>query len=170
MNDYLQPAFYRFNADSLKLVKWLVSLRPACTHLLDLGAGCGVIGIELSNDLEPSNLTLVEAQKEFLPYLKNNIRTQLKTKTKVEIIEASFGEWKAHSRFDLIVCNPPYYLKGHGQEAQDQAKHMARTFMVDDWAILLSVIENTLTRTGKAFLVVKNDQRILKEVANAPGL
>lgn len=170
MNDYIQPSFYRFNEDSLKLVKWLASRKPQCTNLLDLGAGCGVIGIELSNYLLPAKLTLLEGQKEFIPYLENNISTQLKAEPDIEIVESTFGQWNPPSQYDLIVCNPPYYLKGHGQEASDPAKNMARSFVVDDWRVLLKLIEKALAKTGRAFMVVKNDHRILKEVEKSSDL
>ena len=115
MSDYLQPGFYRFNEDSLKLVNWLAARNPVCTHLLDLGAGSGVIGIELCNRLNIHCLTLVEAQEDFIPAIEANIQQQLKVPAQVEFVHQSFGEWKPREQYDLIVCNPPYYLKDHGE-------------------------------------------------------
>lgn len=164
MIDYQQPDFYRFNEDSLKLVNWVAAQSPACSSLLDLGAGSGIIGIELCNRLLTPNLTLLEAQKDFIPFIETNLREQLKVNAGVEIVHQSFGEWQTQSQFDLIVSNPPYYLKGHGEVAPDIRKQQARTFELDNWQILLQLVSSVLAPKGKAYMVVKNDQRILKEV------
>lgn len=164
MSDYLQPDFYRFNEDSLKLVNWLAAKKPTCTRLLDLGAGSGVIGIELCNRLLIPELTLLEAQKDFIPFIETNVREQLKVPARAQIIQQSFGEWKTQSQFDLIVSNPPYYLKGHGEVAPDARKQIARTFELDNWQILLTLVHSVMVPGGKCFIVVKNDQRILNEV------
>lgn len=166
MNDYLQPEFYCFNEDSLKLVNWIAASNPPCTNVLDLGAGSGVMGIELANRLNVPRLTLVEAQSDFIPFIESNIQQQLKVTADVVLINQSFGEWKPRFRYDLIVCNPPYYLKDHGEPSQDVRKNIARSFVLDDWDILLKLVARILTPDGKAFFVVKNDQRILKEVQN----
>lgn len=166
MNDYRQPEFYRFNEDSLKLVNWLAARNPDCTHLLDLGAGSGILGIELANRLNTPHLTLVEAQEDFIPFIEINIREQLKVPAAVELIHQTFGEWKPKFQFDLIVSNPPYYLKGHGESAPDVRKNIARSFVLDDWSVLLKLVRKVLTPVGKAIFVIKNDQRILKEVQN----
>jgi tRNA1Val (adenine37-N6)-methyltransferase len=162
MNDYLQPDFYRFNQDSLKLVEWVFSRIKKANKILDLGAGSGIIGIELANKLSAQQLTLVELQNDFLPYLEKNIKFQLKGGTQAEVLISSFGDWPPRRTFDLIVCNPPYYLPGHGQPSEDQRRGIARTFLTDHWEILLSRIEESLTPEGKACLVIKNDERILK--------
>jgi tRNA1Val (adenine37-N6)-methyltransferase len=164
MSDYLQPGFYRFNEDSLKLVNWLAARNPVCTHLLDLGAGSGVIGIELCNRLNIHCLTLVEAQEDFIPAIEANIQQQLKVPAQVEFVHQSFGEWTPREQYDLIVCNPPYYLKDHGEPSPDVRKNIARSFVLDDWSVLLKLVSRILRPEGKAYFVVKNDQRILKEV------
>lgn len=171
MTDYLQPDFYRFNEDSLKLVNWVAAKNPACSNVLDLGAGSGVIGIELANRLRIPRLTLVEVQADFIPVIETNLQQQLKVPADVELIHQSFGEWKPRYYYDLIVCNPPYYLKDHGEPSTDVRKNIARSFVMDDWNILLKLIAKILSPEGRAFFVVKNDQRILKEVnENLNGL
>lgn len=164
MSNYLQPDFYRFNQDSLFLVKWIAHKLQTASHVLDLGAGSGVIGIEVSNRLNPQSLTLVELQKEFLPYLETNSRDQKKAHYDIEIVNASFGDFKTDIKFDLIVSNPPYYLPGRGEASRDVKKGRARSFIVDGWAVLLQRIEELLTSDGRAFIVIKNDKSILSHL------
>lgn len=164
MSDYLQPEFYRFNQDSLFLVNWIEKREWKPKHILDFGAGSGIIGIELSNRLVPETLTMVELQPEFESYLRSNLETQKLGSYSSEFFISSFGDWKSERHFDLIVSNPPYYLPGHGEASKDQRKGRARAFLVDDWGVLLSRIAFFLTPEGKALLVIKNDKNILQHI------
>jgi len=161
MSDYLQPDFYRFNQDSLFLVNWIATRLQTASHILDLGAGSGVIGIELANRLKPQSLTMVELQSEFMPYLQSNSQDQKKGHYDIRVVNSSFGEFKIDKTFDLIVSNPPYYLPGHGETSQDLRKGKARAFLVDGWLVLLRRIEELLTPEGRAYIVIKNDKAVL---------
>lgn len=166
MSDYRQPHFYRFNEDSLKLVNFVSSNVKTASHILDLGAGSGIIGIELANRLGPKELTLLDIQEEWLEYLSHNVKNYLVPEVKSHVIIESFGKWKPAVQYDLIVSNPPYYLPGHGQPNSDKRKEIARSFVKDDWQIFLGLIKRCLAPSGKAFIVVKNDSRIKKELVH----
>jgi tRNA1Val (adenine37-N6)-methyltransferase len=167
MNDYAQPDFYRFNQDSLALIKFIKQQLPAASSILDLGAGCGIIGIELARFFAAASLTLLELQPDYLSYLQENLRVFLPAHTRAELIFASFGQWQISAKWDLIVCNPPYYLPGHGQLSQDPRRHLARTFQQDNWVSLLGVFVRALTPKGVGYLVIKNDLKILQQVSMA---
>lgn len=164
MTDYFQPEFYRFNEDSLRLVKWVLNKTTEANHILDLGAGCGIIGIELARVLKPENLNLVELQTDFVPYIHKNCSLFLQSTITVRISETSFQDWKPAHKFDLIVSNPPYFLPGHGEQSQDERKGLARSFIRDNWRILMEKIDESLSDHGKAFLVIRKDNRIVKEI------
>ena len=169
MNDYLQPDFYHFNEDSLKLVNWIFSCSPTASSLLDLGAGSGVVGIELANRLNLTDLTFLEVQADFLPSLQRNVQNQLKQPGHVQLIHSSFGEWIPVRFYDLIVCNPPYYLPGHGVANKDLRRRIARSFVIDDWSVLVNKIGHTLSKRGKAYMVIKNDPKILRSLQSVVG-
>ena len=166
-SDYKQPEFYRFNEDSLELVKYVVTKETSASHVLDLGAGCGIIGIELANILQPQTLTLVEMQKEFLSIIDNNVENFLDPKIKSIVYHDSFARWKNTGQYDLIVCNPPYFLPGHGKESPDKRKQICRTFTVDGWTVLLKLVEKSLSEKGRAYFVLRNDQRVLDEITDS---
>lgn len=164
MSDYQQPNFYRFNQDSLSLVKWISKQNIKAQHILDLGAGSGIVGIELANALQPDSLTSLELQKDFKYYLEFNLETFKQGSYETFIIMTSFGEWIPSRKYDLIVANPPYYLPGHGEASRDSRKGIARSFLIDDWGVLLQKIQLALTAKGAAFLVIKNDKTILQHI------
>jgi len=164
MNDYHQPDFYRFNQDSIKLVNRIIKSITSAKCILDMGAGSGIIGIELARILKSSELDLLEVQPEYLPFLEKNVSEQLLTETKAKIVISSFGEWKPSKEYDLIVCNPPYFLPAQGEPSKDERRNIARSFVKDSWAILLKKMEDSLAPEGRAFIVVKEDPKVISEI------
>jgi tRNA1(Val) A37 N6-methylase TrmN6 len=161
MRDYSQPDFYRFNSDSLHLVSWVkerFDSRPL--SVLDIGAGCGVMGLELAQHFKPDSLTLLEFQKDFISHLKANIEwLNLPMKIRVEI--NSIGEWEVEEKFDLIVCNPPYYLPSAGKRSKDLRRDFSRSFLKDGWSVLASRLQKV--QKNKSYLVIKDEPLIKKE-------
>lgn len=168
MSDYKQSSFYKFSEDSIRLSKYASEKINRAESVLDLGAGSGVIGIETANAVSSAVLTLVDVQGEWREIQEYNLEHFLKS-GKGESVVCSFKDWKPVMKYDLIVCNPPYYMPGHGQKNQDPRKEIARSFVIDGWKELLNAIERSLSEKGRAFLVVKNDQRILNEL-RSPAL
>jgi len=165
MSDYQQPLFYRFNQDSLELVRFIKKTHlDTVKSILDLGAGSGIMGIELSCHFNPSLLRLVELQKEFMTSIEFNLKHFLPKDVHSEVIIKPFSEFHSSIRSDLIICNPPYYLPGSGRASKDVNRFYARSFQKDNWSILLDRIEENLLPQGRAYLVVKNDELILKKI------
>ena len=167
MTDYEQPEFYRFNQDSIGLVHFILNTDQRPASILDIGAGCGIIGLELALNLDPEELVLLELQPEFAPYLEKNKTLYLSPDINVSIVLSSIGSWESQKTFDLIVCNPPYYLPGHGRDSDDSKRDLCRSFKQDGWEILIAKISQFLAPTGKAFLVVKNDPVVMKVLEGA---
>lgn len=169
--DYAQPDFYHFNEDSIKLAKYVAKNSGPVHSLLDAGAGCGVIGIEIAQLIEVDELHFLEVQEKFIPYIQENLKLFLPEQTS-SIINASFSAYKSSQLFDVIVSNPPYYLPDRGQPNKDQNKGICRSFQIDSWGHLLALFHTHLKPSGKAWVVVKNDKSLLsliqKELRSKP--
>ncbi len=163
-SDYVQPDFYKFNGDSLKLVKFILKEVSTARKILDLGCGCGIIGIELSKVLNPSELHLVELQKDFSPFLLKNLKVLLHPGVVSRTFFTSFSEFHSSTKYDLIVSNPPYYLPGHGMLGPREERNKARCFQVDNWNILLKKVGEYLEVNGVFYFIIKNDPVLLKEI------
>lgn len=166
MSEYSQPDFYRFSEDSLRLVDFVVklSLEPF-KKIADFGAGCGVIGIELARRLNPQSVCFLEAQTEFQPHLKKNIDLFLSGQIETEILLGTFSECPWEERgFDLILCNPPFYLPGHGEVGKDPRRHICRSFHLDSWDILFGLISKNLAPQGLACFVLPNEEKLLRYI------
>ncbi len=164
VSDFSQPDFYRFNEDSLKLIQFVQSRLPSAESILDLGAGCGIIGIELAARLHAKELCLLEAQADYAFHLHKNVSERI-IKCNVEVVVKTFGEWYPKVQYDLIVSNPPYFLPGHGRPSQNSKKNIARSFVLDSWDIFLDLVNVSLLSTGRAFLVLRNDPIVLEKIA-----
>lgn len=160
-DDYSQPDFYRFNQDSLQLVNWILQRNESVESILDFGAGSGIIGIELARVLKPKKLTLVEIQDSYFSHLNANTSKYLSHETIIDIQIKSFAEFES-AKFELIVCNPPYYLPGKGELPQNPERAIARSFIKDSWEILLSKIAECLA--GECFIILKADDALFDHI------
>lgn len=162
-----QPDFYHFNQDSLQLVSWVASQDYQSKSILDLGCGCGIIGIELARRLSPLSLTLLELQAEFLPHIQTNLRAFLPSAVDVVVENTSFKNFRPLQRFDLMVCNPPYYLPGHGQASENIHRSLCRSFEVDGWGALLALANGMLEPRGRLVVIIPQDKVLLQHVRSA---
>jgi tRNA1(Val) A37 N6-methylase TrmN6 len=72
-------------------------------------------------------------------------------------------------KFNLIVSNPPYFSPGHGQRSPDRHRDISRSFILDGWSVFLTKIQLALSPSGQAFVVVRNDERVLEEIEKNKG-
>ena len=87
-------------------LKSALNLRAIYGDVLDVGAGCGILGLLLKRDFKSINLSLLEIQERNLEILRLN---SLQNDLPAEILHADFAEFKSEKRFDFIVSNPPFY-------------------------------------------------------------
>ncbi|MES2529108.1 MAG: methyltransferase [Bdellovibrionota bacterium] len=169
MSDYSQPVFYRFNEDSLLLVKEIANSDERPEKILDVGAGSGIIGIELALKMKIPEVHFLELQLDWKPFLETNIQ-ELIPGTKTKIFWNSVSEWKTTQKYDLIVSNPPYYLPQNGKISPDPVRAHCRSFLKDDWEILLKKSLKALTKEGTAWFITprENLSHILKSAPVKP--
>ena len=95
-----------FTACNELSLKGALNPRAIYGDVLDVGAGCGILGLLLKRDFESINLSLLEIQERNLEILRLN---SLQNDLPAEILHADFAEFKSEKRFDFIVSNPPFY-------------------------------------------------------------
>lgn len=95
-----------FAACNERSLKGALNPRAIYGDVLDVGAGCGILGFLLKRDFESINLSLLEIQERNLEILRIN---SLQNDLSAEILHADFAEFKSKKRFDFIVSNPPFY-------------------------------------------------------------
>lgn len=159
MSDYQQPDFYRFNEDSILFTKYLLQQKKLqhTQSILDICAGCGVIGIELAKGFKHiEELTLIELQKDYAPSLASNIN-QFIPDLNVEIIWSDFEQVTPLKQFDLIVANPPYFEKGKGRVSTNVARQRARTFMQSNFNSFINFLHSLKTNKNSIYFLARKE-------------
>lgn len=101
---------YRYNIDSYLLFDFALNLMPNSRifKILDLGCGCGFVGILLKFLNPKINLNLLDISPKMCDLTRLNL-----TQNGIlgEIICADFADFKSTTKFDFIISNPPFYRK-----------------------------------------------------------
>lgn len=105
---YQPESGYCYNSDSIFLYDFIDSFKPR-GKMLDVGAGCGVVGLLVARDNPKVELEAVEKQDVFVEYAKTNARVN---KIDYKMYETNFLELDEETKYDYIVSNPPFYHDG----------------------------------------------------------
>ncbi|MDD3342673.1 MAG: methyltransferase [Sulfurospirillaceae bacterium] len=100
---------YRYNSDTLLLYDFIASFHPK-GYLLDVGCGCGILGLLLKRDFPALLVSLLDIQEQNCTLSFDNAKQNAISLE--EIICGDFLTTIFHKKFDLIVSNPPFYHKG----------------------------------------------------------
>jgi len=144
---------YRFSVDAI-LVAHFCRVRGVA-KVLDLGCGCGIIGLQLSCLYPGIRVTGLEIQKDLVALARENVDRN-KLNTRFEIIEAdvcAIGNYLMAESFDLIVCNPPYRKCGSGRINQGEQAAIARHELKADLTDMLEGAAYSVKNRGAVVLV-----------------
>ncbi len=160
---YSQPDFYHFSEDSIFLSKAVADFANTYNKCnlstLDLCAGSGVVGLELLHRTDLiAKMDFCEIQKTFIKHLSKNIDyyNSINLKVSFNIINSSFEALNTDSfidRYDLIICNPPYFKEGAGKYSYNNERNICRFLMGNTFLDLIYAIVNSLKPNGNAFII-----------------
>ncbi|NPA60390.1 MAG: methyltransferase [Epsilonproteobacteria bacterium] len=102
---YQPQSGYCYNSDSIFLYDFINSFKPK-GKVLDIGAGCGVIGLLIARDNPKISLDAVEKQDIFVKYATINARVN---KINYNIYQKDFLTLDENYKYDYIISNPPFY-------------------------------------------------------------
>lgn len=146
--NYSQPSHYRFNEDSLALVDHAVKKAVGMTDLkvLDVGAGCGVIGIEFYKQLKEFIVTVdfIEVQNEFYDHLSVNTED---VKSRV-YIESWLNVESLDTDYDLVLSNPPYFFTEDSRPSPSPLRDNCRRIRKEDFYLWLNKACGHLKKSG----------------------
>lgn len=117
---------YRFSVDAVLAAHFAVP-KPG-QRVLDLGCGCGVIGLILAHRFAEIEIRCLEIQEDLASLAEVNGRLNGMGE-RYAVIRGdvrTIAESLAPESCDLIVCNPPYRPKGSGRINQSDQAARAR--------------------------------------------
>jgi len=116
---YQPESGYCYNSDSIFLYDFIHSFKPK-GRVLDVGAGCGVLGLLVARDNPDVSLEAVEKQEVFSFYAKKNAEVN---KIEYKLYECDFMEFRGEKKYDYIVSNPPFYPEGVQKSENEMLFH-----------------------------------------------
>jgi tRNA1Val (adenine37-N6)-methyltransferase len=166
---YSQPTAYRFSHDSVFLARAIFErhadrLCPR-THVLDLCAGCGIVGLDFlfhcreELGITPFACDFVEIQKAYALHFAENVNRLGETACKLNFIIDNYTALLAEpfrEKYDLVMCNPPYFRLGQGKLSSSEFKNRCRFFLDSDFTTLVKAVCHSLKPTGTAYLLLRS--------------
>jgi tRNA1(Val) A37 N6-methylase TrmN6 len=173
----LQPAKgYRAGLDGVLLAAAVAA--RAGEHVLDAGAGVGVVGLAVARRLAHVRVTMIERDLQLAALARSNVeRNNLADRVRLiegdvtrplsEIAELA----PALESFDHVVANPPYHVEGRGTAARDAIEATANAMpegALEHWVRFMAAMARP---GGTVTLIHRADalQQVLSALARRFG-
>lgn len=168
---YSQPEEYRFSHDSVFLAqhvfKQIKNDSLSSSKLMDLCAGCGVVGLDLLWHLKqihntPAVFDFVEIQKIYESHFQQNtkiLKSQNLVPTQLHFLNLNYTSLITREfaeEYDCIVSNPPYFLPHQGKLSPSDFKNRCRFFLDASFDDLMAAVAHCLKSQGRAYILVRS--------------
>lgn len=110
---------FKIGTDSILLGAW--ANVDYSKSILDIGAGCGILGFMLAQRSK-AEITFIEKNKYAFESILINIKSY-PFENKFFTIKNDFFKEPFQKKFDLIICNPPYFTNSKLSIKLEEARH-----------------------------------------------
>lgn len=144
---------YRFSIDSLILASLVHP--PHRGRILDLGTGCGVLGLILARQYPQVMVTGIEIQPQLVERARRNVVLN-GLEERMEVLEGSYAHIEdlvAEASYHYVITNPPYRRMGTGRLNPQEEKAVARHEMHGGLDALLRAAHYALVPRGKLGII-----------------
>lgn len=169
--NYSQPEDYRFSHDSVFLARQVFELFSSkeIQNLrgLDLCSGCGIIGLDFIFHCQkewgvaPKSFDFLEVQEVYHNHFIENVARLNAQDSELHFVNKNYTVLQGESyskKYDLILCNPPYFFSHQGTLSPSEFKNRCRFFIDSGFAELLQGLSASLADDGKAYLLLRDLQ------------
>ncbi|MCD8318476.1 MAG: methyltransferase [Paraprevotella sp.] len=118
---YHDKCAMKVGTDGVLLGAWSTA-QPDTNRILDIGTGCGLIALMLAQRC-PADITGIDIDEEAIVQADENGQRTL-WKDRLHFMQADALAFKTKDKFDLIVCNPPFFT--HALPSPEQKRNFAR--------------------------------------------
>jgi len=158
MNLFQPDKGYRYNSDTLLLYDFISTFTPK-GEVLDVGCGCGILGLLLKRDFPSLKMHLLDIQEQNCTIACANAE-----QNGIEIASVichDFLSIRFECKFDMIVSNPPFYHKG-GVKNEDTSLFLSRHSSALPFDVLQKKSQKHLATVGIfVFVMTLNNSIIL---------
>ncbi len=147
------PEKFCFGMDAV-LLSGFVRVKAGST-VLDMGTGTGIIPILLEAKTQAAHLTGLEIQEESADMARRSVDLN-KLEDKIAIMTGDIkeaGNIFGAASFDVVTCNPPYMIGGHGLTNPEEPKAIARHEILCTLEDVVAQAAKVLKPGGNFFMV-----------------
>lgn len=150
---------YRIMQDSLLLARFALRCLHSGFHgsLLDICAGSGAVGLTMLDEGFCGNASFVEIDKEACRLLRCSI-TENGLGERCDVFEGDLLKFRTSAKFDVAVCNPPYFDCARGAVASDKYCAGARCETLCTLDDVLSCAARSLKERGRLYICYRPER------------
>ena len=138
------------------------------THILDIGTGTGVLALMMAQKYQTANVTAVEVDELSAQDCQENF-TNSPWSHRLEIIVKDILDYETNKRFDLIICNPPFYSNSLLNEDKRLASAKHASYLPFDK--LFDKTVSLMGENGSFWMILPfQDKQLIMEIAEKSGL
>ena len=134
---------YCYNSDTLFLYDFATSFLKENSSLIDIGSGCGILGLLCGRDFA---LSLTQVEIDFNNAFLNQKNSQ-KNGIDSTIYNCDFLKFRSEEKFDFAISNPPFY-RDSTQEGECERKSVARSERNLPFSEMLKNLKRVLKSRG----------------------
>lgn len=109
-----------------------IKIKSKYKHILDIGTGTGLLSLMIAQKSSNQDITAVEIDSNSYHQAKINI-DKCKWRNKINLIHTDAKQLEIDIKYDLIICNPPYFSKSKQSivTSKNTARHQAELTFKD---------------------------------------
>lgn len=119
---YQEKPQMRVGTDSIILGS-AIKIKNKYKYILDIGTGTGLLSLMIAQKSSNTKITAVEIDSNAYHQAKKNI-DKCKWRNRINLIHADAKYFKTDDKYDLIICNPPYF--SNSKKSIIKSKNTAR--------------------------------------------
>jgi len=142
----------KVGTDAILLGVWAMAEAPC--SILDIGTGSGILALMLAQRFPEAHVHAVDIDESACGQAADNF-ARSPFAPRISLHCTAIQEFAADDRFDLIVCNPPYF--SNSLKSKGAARNMARhndALPLDELAVS---IDRLLAGSGRCCLILPPD-------------
>ncbi len=143
----------KVGTDGMLLGAW-TNYHPA-QRILDIGTGTGVLALIAAQRNPSASIDAVEIDPDSAEQARENAAAS-PWAARVTIHRGDVRQWKHVGRYDLVLCNPPFY-KGH-HPSHDARKAIAKHDLSLPFTDLIAAMDDRCTEQGRISLIIPIDR------------
>lgn len=130
-------------------------------NILDIGTGSGIIALMLAQKSNASIEAIEIDEKAALQAKENFSQSTWSNRMNVENISVQEYCKNSQTKYDLIVCNPPYF--SNSLKTPDKSRNLARHNDTLDFDNLLNSVKILMTNKGLFYVILPVNETLIFE-------